>query len=460
MSTAASSFALPPVNAIPVSADMRLGYVLRHFALAYEAVPENLIGYPNCHRFVEIADAAGGFFQAQQPYPPAPNYREWAGQRVPFFFDFHPATPLLELLPGRARINADLISAAFFLLSGWQEYFSDTRDQHGRFPYAASVQQQYGFVALPVVNYYFDVLKTAVEHVTGQQLRPRTWAGGASFAALITHDIDTLRSAWKATAKADLRAGHLLRFGQRLWQRLTRPDAWDNLEAVAATVAAYGARSTFFILPEHRRGFEGTRNADYRLTPQLRQRLRQLRQQGFEIGLHASIGTATHLSSFLAEKETRLSLPASGNRFHYLRWEPRQTSALLEAAVETGLYYDSTLGFAEHFGFRNSYCHPFYPFNFAAGKAHEFLEIPLNLMDATLHHPNYLQIRAPEIMPALKPMLAEVEKFGGIFTLLWHNDHFDPANSVTGPRQFAEIMNCLQASGAAFLTGEQILAEL
>ena len=460
MSTSASSIALPLAPPVPVSANVRLGYVLQHFRLAYADSPANLVGYRGSQQLIEIATATEGFFEARQPYPAAPNYREWAGQRVPFFFDPTPAAPLLELLPGRARINADLVSAAFYLLSGWQEYFSDERDQHGRFPYAASVQQQYGFVALPVVNYYFDVLKTAVEHVTGQTLKPRTWGTGAAFAAIVTHDIDNLRSAWKAPAKADLRAGRLLRFGRRLWQRLARPDAWDNLEAVAATVAEYGARSTFFILPEHRPGPDGTPNADYRLTPQLRQRLQRLQRQGHEIGLHASIGTATHLPSFLLEKETRLGLAAAGNRFHYLRWEPRQTPALLEAAVETGLRYDSTLGFAEHFGFRNSYCHPFYPFNFANGTAHSFLEIPLNVMDATLHHPNYLQLSAAEILPALQPMLAEVKKFGGVTTLLWHNDHFDPANTVTGPRQFAELLNYLQASGAAFLTGSQILTEL
>ena len=57
-------------------------------------------------------------------------------------------------------------------------------------------------------------------------------------------------------------------------------------------------------------------------------------------------------------------------------------------------------------------------------------------------------------------MLAEVEKFGGVATILWHNDHFDPANTITGPRQFAEIMAYLRQRGAAFRTGSQIVAEL
>lgn len=451
---------LPPANAVPVSADRRLGYVLHHFALAYEEVPKGLIGYSGSQCSIEVAEASGGFFQQQGPYPAAPNHRVWAGQSVPFFFDSLPTEPLLEKTTGRVRINADLISAAFYLLSGWQEYFAETRDRHGRFPYAASVQQRYGFVALPVVNYYFDVLRAAVEHVTGRPLRPRRWAGGAPFAAFVSHDIDNLRSAWKAPAKAALQRGQLLRFGQLLWQHLTRPDAWDNLEAVAATVAGYGGHSTFFMLPaNHRAG--GTPNADYRLTPALRQRLAQLRQQGAELGLHGSIGTAGSAAQLVHEaRALALPEPPAGLRFHYLRWEPRQTPALLERLAAAGLRYDSTLGFAEHFGFRHSYCHPFYPFDFTRGQAHSFLEIPLQVMDATLHHPNYLQLWAEEILPALQPLFAEVEKFGGVASILWHNDHFDPANTTTGPRQFAEIMGYLQQRGAAFLTGSQIVADL
>ena len=457
MSTFASVAALPPINAVPVSAEARLSYVLGHFALAYEAVPKGLIGYAASQLPIEVTEAAGEFFQLQQPYPTAPNYREWAGQRIPFFFDTQPETPLLTLTPGRARINTDLIAAAFFLLSGWQEYFSETRDRHGRFPYSASVQQRYGFVALPVVNYYFDVLRAAVEHVTGQLLQPRRWPADAPFVAFISHDIDALYSAWKAPAKAALKQKDFQRFGKLLWRHVAKPDAWNNLEQVAATTAKFGGASTFFILPESQRGNNGVPNADYRISQVLRQRLSALDKKGCEISLHGSIGTATDTQQL--DREMLLLQPTfSGLRFHYLRWEPRLTPALIDATK--CFAYDSTLGFAEHFGFRNSYCHHFYPFNFATGSACEFLEIPLNVMDATLHHPNYLQLRADEILPALQPMLAEIEKFGGVASILWHNDHFDPANTITGPRQFAEIMGYLQQRGAAFLTGSQIVAEL
>ena len=254
-----------------------------------------------------------------------------------------------------------------------------------------------------------------------------------------------------------MQQGQLLKFGHQIWWHFTQPDAWDNLEAVAATTAEYGAKSTFFILPESRPGADGTPNADYSFSPALRRRLEILRAQGNEISLHGSIGTAADGVQLGREVEI-LQRNSLGLRFHYLRWEPRLTPAIVDAA--DWFSYDSTLGFAEHFGFRHSYCHPFYPFDFSRGTAYGFLEIPLNVMDTTLHHPNYLQLRAEEILPALRPMFAEIEKFGGVATVLWHNDHFDPANTIAGPHQFVEIMNELRQRGTTFLTGSQIVAEL
>ncbi|TGE24852.1 hypothetical protein E5K00_06530 [Hymenobacter aquaticus] len=446
---------LPPLPAIPpISAETRLAYVLRHFHMAFPAAPTVRISYSDAP--VRIVDGAGEFFGQTQPYPAAPNYRDWQGQSIPFFFDAAPEKPLLELLPNqRAIIHADVVSAAFYLLSGWQEFFSDERDRHGRFPYTASVQHRYGFVDVPVVNYYFDVLKTAVEHATGQPVRPRRWMNDAPFAAFLTHDIDNLYSAWKQPAKAALKAGNLLGFGRQLWQHLTRPDAWDNLKLVRETVAGYGAQSTFFFLPEHRPGANGTPNADYdvaKVWPRLAPAIGDA-----EIGLHASIGRAVHTGD-LKREEHRMQRCTGrdlvkGIRFHYLGWEPRLTPVLLDTLL---FHYDTTLGFAEHYGFRNSYCLPFHLFDFRQSQPHDFLEIPLNVMDATLHHPNYLRLAPDEILPALTPMLQQIERFGGVCTVLWHNENFDPANQHNGPREFHAIMEYLRSRQAAFVNGRDI----
>jgi peptidoglycan/xylan/chitin deacetylase (PgdA/CDA1 family) len=443
---------LPAPPCVAVSADARLAYVLHHFGLAYPGAPTVSVGYASVQPQVEIAELGEAFFTGNAPYPPAPVWREWAGRQVPFFFDEALEKPLLVFQEDKVIVSTDIISAAFYLLSGWQEYLSTERDQHGRFPYAASVQKKYGFVALPVVNYYFDVLKTAVEHVSRQLLQPRRWGNhAAEFAAFISHDVDNLHSGWKAPAKTALQQRKLGLFGKLLWQHLTQPDAWDNLEEVAAATAQYGAKSTFFLLPAKGRAINGTPNADYEMTgSEFWQRLSTLE---CTLELHGSIGTATNIQRLLAEDEI---LDALGVRFHYLSWDPIQTPAVIE---KSRFLYDSTLGFAEHFGFRHSYCQPFYPFDFANTRATDFLEIPLNVMDATLHHPNYLQLAPAEILPALQPLFAETKKFGGVVSVLWHNQNFDPANTQNGPRQFHEIMTHLQQQGAAFRTGREIWQE-
>jgi len=437
----------------PVSKAARIAYIVRHLRMAYPTLPAISIGYAESQPQLVVADAAHGFFEQQHPYPAAPNYRRWLGRQIPFFFDPHSEKPLLDLLPeGRAIIHADVISAAFYLLSGWQEYYSEERDQHGRFPYVASVQKRYGFVTIPVVNYYFDVLKTAVEHVTNQPLPPRRW-GSALFAACITHDVDNLHSAWKTPAKAALQRRDWLSFGWQLWRHFTQKDVWDNLEEVQQAVSEYGAKSTFFLLMEHRKAVNGTPNADYAIR-KLFPRLQHLHEKGAELQLHGSIGTSTNASQVMHEKaQLKVERAFSGIRFHYLSWEPRTTPMLLDDVV---FEYDSTLGFAEHYGFRNSFCIPFHPFNFQTGEATRFLEIPLNVMDTTLHHPRYLQLPPDEVLPALLPMLLEIEMFGGVCTVLWHNQNFDPANTHNGPRQFHELMRYLRSRGAAFLTGTEV----
>ena len=449
---------LPPITAVAVTAEMRLAYVLRHFRLVYEDVPAVAIGYADADPAVEIASGADDFFEQGRPFPPPPGYRMWAGQSVPFFFDTEPLAPLLTLLPGRAVVNADIVAAAFYLLSGWQEYFSHDRDRHGRFPYASSVQMKYGFVTLPVVNYYFDVLKAAVEHVAGRPLPLRCW-NGAPFAAFISHDIDSLHGGWGTAARSLLRHGRLGGLLKLCADKArARPAPWNNLESVQAETARYGAPSTFFILGNNRPARNATPNADYESgTRTFLARLEQLEAAGAEIASHGSYGSAEDAAR-LREEITRFKpLHPVGNRFHYLCWEPTRTPATLALA---GIAYDSTLGFAEHFGFRHSFCLPFYPFNFATGTGHDFLEIPLNVMDTTLHHPNYLQLGADEIVPALQPMLAEIARFGGVATVLWHNANFAPANRVNGPRQFAQLMHHLQEHGAVFLTGREICQQM
>ena len=91
---------------------------------------------------------------------------------------------------------------------------------------------------------------------------------------------------------------------------------------------------------------------------------------------------------------------------------------------------------------------------------HRFVELPLNLMDTTLRHPNYLRLEPAQILPAVKPMLEEIAKFGGCFTLLWHNEHFTGYHLANDAAVYEEIMLWCKNQGAAFLTASQATQQI
>jgi hypothetical protein len=431
-------------------------YVLFHFRKLYQLPVSLELSYGLDGRSrVQVIPTQSTFFERQQPVPVQVVWKEWQDHKLPLFFDEDPEQPwFTQDAQGNVILHYDLVASAFYLLSGWQEYYGKDRDAFGRYPFRASQQSRHRMITKPLVNYYFEVLREAVEKAYGQPVAPRLW-DGKPFATCLTHDIDFCQSAWKVAGKPALKKGNLGLFLQLSLQKAQGKDAWFNLPQVESELKALHAKGTFFFLTESA-PFEGHPNADYDIaSPALQKEISRLAGAGHEIGLHGSHGSGAQARQLKAEKE-KLSSSMQGNRFHYLRFDPVKSPALLE---ELGFAYDSTLGFPERFGFRNSYCHPFRLFNFKARQMTTVWELPLNLMDVTLNHPNYLQLSPAEVLPALTPMLEEIEKFQGVFTLLWHNENFSPYGLEGGLQIFREITEYLQKKGTAFLTAGQAVAQ-
>ena len=433
--------------------DAIFAYVLDQFYAVYQPAQPFDISYGVDGRSrIQITRTTSSFFQRTDPWPAhLPVYFSWRETKLPFWFDHSPNDPIISLTEGQAIIRADIIAGAFYFLSGWQEYYSTVRDKYGRFPYHESLQYRHQFITLPVVNYYFDILKTAIERVYSVALQP-VLARAAAFTTCLTHDVDNCRTAWRVAGGAALQEGKWSNFWRLLGQKLIGRDHWANVPAVMQTVQQYQATSTFFFLANYYK-YQGIANADYDVS-QFRYQswLRLLRQHGFGTEIHGSHITAREPGKLLPEMQ-KLNGPVRGNRFHYLRFEPKRTPQLLD---EASIAYDTTLGFSEHFGFRHGTCFPFRLFNFKTRQPFCFWELPLHLMDATLHHPRYLQLTPAEIMPAITPMLREIQKFGGCFTWLWHNENFSEYNHRNGPAAFHQIMRYLQDQNAAFKTTGQV----
>jgi hypothetical protein len=152
--------------------------------------------------------------------------------------------------------------------------------------------------------------------------------------------------------------------------------------------------------------------------------------------------------------ETVSSQPVKGIRQHYLKYDNPHTTRIQEDA---GLSYDSTLGFAEQTGFRNSYTHPFRLYDFDRQRPFGIWQIPLLVMDVTLT--GYMGIPVREIPETVQPVLEEVKKFGGVLGMLWHNCQLDDEASPGINEMYVRLLTGILEAGFISRNGLELIED-
>jgi hypothetical protein len=216
-----------------------------------------------------------------------------------------------------------------------------------------------------------------------------------------------------------------------------------------------GIRSTWFFLPRDRKHIDSY----YSLRDKkIRNLISFLRSRGDEIALHGTVRSHNSSEAMTSIKNifnevTGESEP--GIRQHRLMWKHPDTALVQESA---GFAYDSTLGFAGHEGFRNGYCFPFRLFDFANNRMMRIWEIPMVIMDSTLF--DYRMLSYSEAGSVIGSITGEIKKFGGVFTLLWHNSYLHEY-MMPGINQFYEesLINIMKNMPES-LTGMEIIKRM
>ncbi|MEA1896641.1 MAG: polysaccharide deacetylase family protein [Bacteroidota bacterium] len=356
---------------------------------------------------------------------------------IPVLFPISESQKFYELNNTNLIFSDDLLKSAFFLLSGYQEYKSLFRDPLNRYPYEKSIQAKLNITHKPVVNYYFEIIYNGIhEFCLVNSIRfGKKENIFSNFGFLLSHDIDRVdyydiyflgykvkellglvkrEYPWFVSFK-------LLCKGIRQFIKLRNKENpyWDfdfhlNLEK------NNGIKSTFFFLQKDQKHVDSYYSFD---EPRIIKLINNLEHNGCEVGLHGAVRTTT--SKELMDKHYRKLSQISkakicGIRQHRLNFEMPTTSLIQK---EVGLKYDSSLGFAAHEGFRNSYCLPFKLFDFENDGIINHWEFPLLVMDVTLFE--YRKLNFQEARLEIINLLSEVKKFHGIFSLLWHNGYFD-----------------------------------
>jgi hypothetical protein len=325
------------------------------------------------------------------------------------------AQPLYtKISEGSVACRADLLVCFLFTLSRLEETVSAVRDEHGRFPASASLAVRHNFLDRPIL----DEHGRAFEQVLSSLL-PAWRPEPRSMRLKLTHDIDDVGIPFEFRTSL----GHALKRKRPLATArdavallsLAKPAELALVEELAAISKARGLHSAFF----WKASPHGPRDSGYDPSRgKIKQVITHLKQEGFELGVHPGYNTFRdrgELVSEVAILRSALGESGLGGRQHYLRWSP-ETWLDWEAC---GLSYDSSLGFADQFGFRAGTSFPYRPWSLSENRELNLIEVPLILMDCT--PVKYMRLEKQEGLRQIEALIGRTAQVGGVFTLLWHN---------------------------------------
>jgi hypothetical protein len=318
--------------------------------------------------------------------------------------------------------KTDYLAPIFYLVNCLQEYGATTLDVHNRFQFSASLQAQTDTITENVVQKIINLFLEKQPKLRHLSLKSH------ESCLFLTHDIDGLYNAWRTEglwAAKNLRVDKLLHL---LYLEAIRRPAWFNIDDILKLHSDYDIRSTFFFLTEKGRTTdggttsrfrrEGIAHADYNVnSPKIQQLFTNIQAHKSEIGLHKS---ALIHSDFNSELNKLPLTKVKSNRYHFLKFQVPEAWQTMEKA---GIELDASLGFAEHYGFRNSYGLPFSPYNFVEKKAMNLMVTPLNIMDGTMEF--YMNMPPSNIAKTIIDFLDNNRK-DAVLSLLWHNREFSP----------------------------------
>ena len=151
---------------------------------------------------------------------------------------------------------------------------------------------------------------------------------------------------------------------------------WKNIDKIIKINDIYDIKSTFFWLVNRGKSKNGIENADYNISD-VEDLIKLVNESNNVNGLHKS-----SFEMSIDEELKKGKFENKYNRYHYLKFFPHKH---YKEISNSSLNFDSSLGFAEQCGFRNSYGKSFQPFDIKNEKPYNFIETPLQLMDRTFH---------------------------------------------------------------------------
>lgn len=452
----------------------KIEYVLFHLKQHFstDALDDGCYIALNEHEKISSEIQKKVVFLLSEARAPAPYFVSFMGEEIPVLFPLDTSESELYRIDERGNLifGFDILSSVFYFLSGLQEVEVSQRDRYGRFPFAYSLQKKMNCVHLPVVNYYMEIMVQGLEVFVKQQnhsfYRKRLFE---HFGFFLSHDVD--RISFHHPFRILFKLKHLLGLAPLQNSRkdtfklllegvlfqinpFRKSDPWWNFDWITALEKRLGIRSTFFFLKQEDR-FD---NSLYKFHfKKIRNLIKALKDDEFEVGLHGTMRSAADAENMLKQKNELTKVLGEapvGIRQHYLRFFHPSTFQIQE---KVGLRYDTSLAFAEQDGYRNGYCFPFHPYDFENDRMMKIWEIPLVMMEVSVLQ--YRKEGFEEIRKSVFHYIREARKFGGLFSLLWHNCRMNEYEYDGATVFYEDLLKAIMEEGAKVFTGKKLIEE-
>ncbi|GHT56025.1 hypothetical protein FACS189446_7950 [Bacteroidia bacterium] len=340
------------------------------------------------------------------------NISDWGESKWKGFFCF--------FKQNRGDIPFDLFSAAFYLLTSYEEYFLKQTDEHDRFDVNSSLLYRNDSLEVPLIDRWAYGLKEEL-----QKRYPKLPFNLRKYRFISTFDIDfPFLYRYKGVAKtvgAALR--DMLKFNfESLKERLgvifrLNPDPYMQTIKKIDDFHKKAGRSYYLFVLLGRNGKYG--RSTVKPTILYDDHLKALKQ--VIIGSHPSYDTYHNPELLIREKEeleNLLGRKVTTNRRHYFRMTCPQS---FRETAQAGFKEDFTLGFAKAPGFRSGTAIPYYFYDVEQDTLSDLLIRPTIMMDSTLI--THLGCSPGYALLKIKQLADECKKSGGDYLWLWHNSN-------------------------------------
>lgn len=330
------------------------------------------------------------------------------------------------IFPNNAgSIPFDIFSAAFFLLSRYEEYLPYTPDEYGRFPYRNSTAWRLGFLQRPVINEWINWF---AQKLISQF--PDIKIALPKFSFRPTYDIDM---AWSYKNKGILRnLGGMIK--KPSMERVAvlfglRKDPFDVYQWLNAVNKDFDLDPIyFFLLAENRSGL------DKNISPANPNFIKLLADHAnrYKMGLHPSWESNHKPGVLLREKKSLESLiqqPVTSARQHYIKMNMPDT---YRALTEAGITDDYSMGYGSINGFRASVAAPFKWYDLLKEEETSLTVHPFCFMDANSYYEQKQDLI--QTQEELWYYLDQCKSLGGTLITIFHNSFLGTGKLAEGWR--------------------------